>query len=50
MIMNGVDIVTAAAEMGHASPSTTANIYAHQFAVARAKAAAVRGGVFSTRK
>ena len=50
MIMNGVDLVTAAAEMGHASPSTTANIYAHQFAIARAKAAAVRGGVFSTRK
>ena len=50
MIMNGVDVVTAAAEMGHASPTTTANIYAHQFAIARAKAAGVRGGVFSKRK
>ena len=50
MIMNGVDVVTAAAEMGHASPSTTANIYAHQFAIARAKAANVRGGVFAKRK
>ena len=50
MIMNGVDVVTAAAEMEHASPSTTANIYAHQFAIARAKAANVRGGVFAKRK
>lgn len=50
MILNGVDLVTAAAEMGHASPSTTANIYAHQFAIARAKAAHVRAGVFANRK
>lgn len=49
MIMNGIDVVSAAAELGHKSPSTTANIYAHQFSIARAKAAAARGGVFSTR-
>ena len=50
MILNGVDMVSAAAELGHASPSTTANIYAHQFAIARAKAASVRAGVFANRK
>lgn len=50
MILNGVDMVSAAAEQGHASPSTTANIYAHQFAIARAKAASVRAGVFANRK
>ena len=49
MIANGVDIVTTANELGHASPSTTANIYAHQIAVAKAKAADVRAGVFSGR-
>ena len=49
MIANGVDIVTTAGELGHASPSTTANIYAHQIAVAKAKAANVRAGVFSGR-
>ena len=50
MIANGVDIVTAATELGHASPTTTANMYAHQIAVARAKAADVRAGVFANRK
>ena len=50
MILNGVAMVSAAAELGHASPSTTANIYAHQFAIARAKAASVRAGVFANRK
>ena len=47
LIANGVDIVTAANELGHASPTTTANIYAHQIAIARARAADVRAGVFS---
>lgn len=50
MIANGVDIVTTAAELGHASPTTTANMYAHEIAIARAKAADVRAGVFSSRK
>lgn len=50
MIANGVDIVTAAAELGHASPTTTANMYAHELAIARAKAADARAGVFANRK
>ena len=50
MIANGVDLVTAASELGHANATTTANIYAHQIAVAKARAAKVRGGVFSTRE
>ena len=48
MIANGVDLVTAASELGHANATTTANIYAYQIAVAKARAAKVRGGVFST--
>lgn len=35
MIANGVDIVTTANELGHANATTTANIYAHQIAMAR---------------
>lgn len=50
MIANGVDLVTAASELGHATATTTANIYAHQIAIAKARAAKVRGGVFSTRE
>lgn len=50
MIANGVDLVTAANELGHANATTTANIYAHQIAIAKARAAKVRGGVFSTRE
>lgn len=50
MIANGVDLVTTAAELGHANATTTAMIYAHQIAVARATAADVRGGVFDRRK
>ena len=50
MIANGVDLVTAANELGHANATTTATIYAHQIAVAKARAAKVRGGVFSTRE
>lgn len=46
MIANGVDIVTAANELGHSSATTTANIYAHQIAEAKAKAENVRAGVF----
>ena len=36
-------------ELGHANATTTANIYAHQIAMAKAKAAEVRGGVFADR-
>jgi len=50
MIANGVDLVTTAAELGHANANTTAMIYAHQIAVARATAADVRAGVFANRK
>ena len=46
MIANGVDIVTAANELGHASATTTATIYAHQIAEAKARAEDVRAGVF----
>ena len=49
MIANGVDIVTAANELGHASATTTATIYAHQIAEAKAKADNVRAGVFKRR-
>lgn len=49
MIANGVDLVTAANELGHANATTTANIYAHQISVARAKAEDVRAGVFAGR-
>ena len=45
MIANGVDLVTTAAELGHANANTTATIYAHQIAIARATAADVRAGV-----
>lgn len=44
-MLYGVDIVTTANELGHASATTTANIYAHQIAMAKARAAGVRGGV-----
>ena len=47
MIANGVDLVTTAAELGHADATTTAMIYAHQIARQRAKAADIRAGVFS---
>ena len=49
-IANGVDLVTTAAELGHANANTTATIYAHQIAIARATAADVRAGVFAGRK
>ena len=47
MIANGVDLVNAAAELGHATASTTLNIYAHQVARARAEASGVRAGAFT---
>ena len=43
-----INLVTTAAELGHANATTTANIYAHQVARARAEAAGVRAGVFET--
>lgn len=49
MIANGVDLVTTANELGHANATTTAMIYAHQIAIAQAKAANVRAGVFANR-
>ena len=48
MIANDINLVTTAAELGHANATTTANIYAHQVARARAEAAGVRAGVFET--
>ena len=48
MIANGIDLVTTAAELGHTDATTTAKIYAHQIARARAAAAGVRAGVFAT--
>lgn len=47
MIASGIDIVTAAGELGHADATTTTKIYAHQIATAKAKAANVRGNVFN---
>lgn len=49
MIANGVDLVTTAAELGHANAATTTTIYAHQIAVARARASNIRGSVFRYR-
>lgn len=50
MIAEGVDLVTAACELGHADATTTAKIYAHQISEARAKASKVRSNVFSKAK
>ena len=47
MIANGVDLVNAAAELGHATASTTLNLYAHQVARARAEASGIRAGAFA---
>ena len=49
MIAAGVDLVTTAGELGHASASTTANFYAHEIATAKAKASQVRANVFDTK-
>ncbi len=48
LIANGVDLVTTAAELGYATATTTANIYAHQIAKARATAADIHASVFAT--
>ena len=50
MIANGVDIVTAANELGHAGATTTATIYAHRIAEAKARAENVRADVFKRRQ
>ncbi len=50
MIADGIDIVTTAGELGHADATTTAKIYAHQIAEAKAKAAEVRSNVFARAK
>lgn len=50
MIAEGVDLVTTANELGHSNATTTANIYAHQIAEAKAKAGDARSSVFNRRK
>lgn len=50
MIANGVDLVTAANELGHSNATTTATIYAHQIAAAKAKAGEVRSSIFKRRR
>ena len=50
MIANGVDLVTTANELGHSNATTTATIYAHVIADAKAKAEEARFDVFSRRK
>lgn len=50
MIANGVDLVTAANELGHSDATTTAAIYAHEIEEAKAKAAEARSGVFVHRQ
>lgn len=50
MIASGIDLVSTAADLGHASPITTATIYAHQIATAKAKASEARSGVFRRKK
>ena len=50
MIADGIDLVTAANELGHADATTTAKIYAHQISVAKAKAADIRSNIFAKAK
>lgn len=50
MIAAGVDIVTTSRTLGHANPTTTANIYAHQIQEANAKAEEARSAVFARRR
>ncbi len=50
MIANGVDLVTAANELGHSNATITAAIYAHQIAEAKARAEEARFDVFTRRK
>ena len=49
MIANGVDLVTAANDLGNSNATTTATIYAHVIAEAKAKAEDARSGVFARR-
>lgn len=50
MIASGIDLVTTASELGHSNATTTATIYAHQIAEAKAKASEARSSVFTHRK
>lgn len=50
MIASGVDLVTTANELGHSNATTTATIYAHQIAEAKAKANEARSSVFNHRR
>lgn len=50
MIASGVDLVTAASELGHSNATTTATIYAHVIEDAKAKAEEARSGVFAYRR
>lgn len=46
MISEGIDIVTTAAELGHASPAITANVYSHVINEQKLKAAKKRSTIF----
>lgn len=50
MIANGVDLITAANELGHSDATTTAAIYAHQINEAKARAEKVRASIFRYKK
>ena len=41
-MLYGVDIVTTANELGHTNATTTANIYAHQIAMAKGQKEAAK--------
>jgi integrase len=49
MIADGIDLVTTANELGHSNATTTAMIYAHQIATAKALASESRSSVFKHR-
>ena len=46
MISEGIDIVTTASELGHASPAITANVYSHVINEQKRKAAKKRSTIF----
>lgn len=50
MIANGVDVVTVSSILGHAQPSTTTNMYAHEISKAKAAASEVLSDVVLKRK